>query len=330
MASEVHPLERQGAIFFTTPPILEFSRTLRGLVDAGDTSLICYGQSRGGKTSLCSALIRFAAESKNAVVFNATMSGTGDGAMSWPRLARELIDSRGGRSPFYSMSQEEALVKRAESEAHELGVHRILVLIDEAQELSTEQLLGLKKFMQVLINRGLSTFLLLFGQPEILAMPSRLAGADRTSLVDRFFLRKHRLRGLRRPEFTQFLASFDQTVWPEPNGPSYTAHYLPDLWAQGWKMASQSNHFQRALHNIARTFHRDPDDIPVKYLAFAATKLLFNANETRSQCAELGPLIEMYVLDSGIVESFEVIGDLEQKVLNKVANPLVQIGRRRK
>jgi hypothetical protein len=329
MPRQVHPLERQGAIFFPTPPVLEFGETLRGLVESGDTSLICFGQSRGGKSSLFNALVRFGAEQKNAVVFHAAMSGTGDGATSWPRLARELTDSRAGRSPFHSTSNEEALVKRAESEAHELDVHRVLILIDEAQELSTEQLLGLKKFTQVLINRGLSTFVLQFGQPEILAVPNKLASTDRTSLVDRFYLRKHRLRGLRRSEFSLVLACFDTTVWPAPDGPSYTAHYLPELSAHGWKMESLSSHFQRAFQSIAKAHFRDPDDIPIKYLVFAATKLLLNAGVTSSPSADLGSLIEGYAGDSGIVESFEVVGDLEKKVLDKVARPPMPVRRGR-
>ncbi len=329
MTIEVHPVERQGGIFFNTPPVLEFSKTLRGLFDAGDTSLAVHGQSRCGKSTLFNTLVSYGAAHKNAVVFNATMSGTSDSA-SWLKLARELADSRGGRSPFYSMSNEEALVKRAESDAHELNVYRVLVLIDEAQELSLEQFLGLKKFTQVLINRGLSTFVLQFGQPEILAVPRKLAGANRTSLVDRFFLRKHRLRGLRQTEYSGFLAFYDKTVWPTPNGRTYTEHYLPDLWAQGWRMETYSSHFQRSFHLITKKFFRDPDDIPVKYLAFVANKLLLNAKEVRGHGADVGSLIDRYANDSGIVESYKHIGDHEEKTRKDLETASVPSRRRRK
>jgi hypothetical protein len=319
MAKQEHPLERVGAIFFGTPPVIEFKRALRRLIDGGELSMLCYSQSRSGKSSLVNNLVEFGAERKTAVVFNVVLSGTHDKSVSWPRLARELADSRGGRSPFSHFSEAEALFKRAQTDAHLLDVTRILFLLDDAQELSADQYVGLRKLMQDLVNAGFSPFVLQFAQPEILLLPNRLFGSNQGSLVDRFFLRKHRLRGLRLNEYSAVLSSFDETIWPAPAGPTYTAYFLPDLWEKGWRLKDQSKHFERAFHALAKKFSREPDDIPIKFLVSAATSLLMGSSETRRQASDLELLIDAHVQSSGIIESYE-LGDLEKKVLTILEN----------
>lgn len=324
-----HPIQKVGGMFFQAPTVVEFLATLRRLINAGDLCLICYGIPRCGKSTLIAHLVQFAKTKNSAVVFSAVASGTKGRSGSYARLARELASSRGGRCDFSNTSESEALSLRAEFDANELGVDLIIFLIDEAQELTIEQLLGLKETMQHLINRGLDPFVVQFAQPEILARPSQLMRADRASLVDRFFLRKHHLRGLQLSEFAGILAFYDTTRWPEVTGPTYTEHFLPDLWYQGWRMAAQTNHFKNSFRDVAEAFHRDADDIPIKFLIFAANSLLINANDTLQYAADIADQINRAVQGSGIVDSFAVTNDFDGQVTAPAAAHVKKRSRQR-
>lgn len=311
MSKHEHPLERVGAICFKVAPMQEFLQEFKRLIDAGDLSMICHGLSRSGKSTVLAYLVRLAAEKNSAVVFNAIASGTDSHSKTYTRLARELTESRGGKSPFSHFSDAEALVKRAEADAHNLAVNRVIFLIDEAQELTDEQLIGLKELMQNLINKGLSPFVLLFAQPEILDRQAQLMRNGRMSLVDRFFLRKHRLKGLALEDFPHVLEFYDTTRWPATTGPTYTEYFLPESWARGLRMKDLSSAFQDSFEKIAQKFVREKGDIPIKYLIFAANSVLLNARENARKSMDIKSNIDSAVRSSGIVESFKMFEEKE-------------------
>jgi hypothetical protein len=317
MNSEIHPLKVVGQIYFETPPLIEFKKLMKQMMDMGDLSLICYGLPRCGKSTLMTRLISLSEAKTSSVVFHAMASGTSGNAKTYVRLARELLDSRGGRPPFSQVSEAEALVKRAEADAAALGVNRVVFFIDEAQELSLEQLFGLKEAMQSLINKGLSPFVIMFAQPEIVARQKMLIKANHISLVDRFYLRMHRLRGLKLEEFEDVLEMYDKTRWPTPGGPTFTEYFQPTLWKVGWRMKSQCNNFVRSFDKIAKEFQIGINDVPIKYLIFAANSLFL----TYSKEIELNPskafeIIDLAVRNSGIIESYQVLGDINKNVAN--------------
>ena len=126
------------------------------------------------------------------------------------------------------------------------------------------------------------------------------------------------MRGLRLNEIPTVLAFYDQTRWPEEGGPTYSGHFLPDLWAQGWRMENQAGPLQDSFRKVAREFHRDENDIAAKYVVFAANSFLLNAQKTLANGGTQRALIEDAVRRSGIVESYEFLGDVENKAQNFV------------
>lgn len=286
--------------------------------------MLCHGPARAGKSTLMRHLVETVESTGSAVAFHCHIPGTGGSAREYPAVASWLYESRGGKSPFSQQSNATALVNRVEVDAISKGTRRVVFLVDDAHLLELGQLNGLKSLAETLVNRKLSPFILLLAQPEIFGakgLEQKVMAAGNFSLIDRFFLRKHRLRGLRLDEFPVVLSRYDESRWPLDNGPTYCAHFLPELCAQGWTMAAQAKHFQNAFRRLAQQFHRDPDDIATKFLISSANALLTNAKATLGARAGLGALIDVVVRDCGIVQSYE-LGDIEQKVRNLIPAPV--------
>lgn len=186
-----------------------------------------------------------------------------------------------------------------------------MVLIDEAQYLSLEQLIGMKVLLETLIDRGLIPFVVLFAQPEVFALRTRLLAANEGNLVDRFFLNMHRLRGLTRGEMHDVIRQFDEFRWPEEGGPTYTQFFMPLAWEEGVRLASYSLDFRRAFTDVCTDFKRDADDTPIKYIIHAASRFLRLGQEARALSADRQELIEDCVRRCGILESFSQ-GDMER------------------
>ncbi len=313
MKDAEHPITLPRALRFRVPPLLELLNVFSKLCRSGEVAMTCYSPPRSGKSTAMLFIYESMCESDKAVVFFADASrGPADSA----RLYRELASTAGRETPFKPESNAEAFIRRAQVEADARGTKRVWLLIDEAQRLTLEQLEELKLTIERLINRGLAPFVLLFAQPEILTKPARFEKVTSISIVDRFFVRMHRLRGLRLNEIEGALGFYDSTRWPAVTGSFYSQHYLPELWEAGWRMGTHAPHFRRAFEAICREFSRDPNDIPIKYLVFAASSLLLNHRVTTDAGADLERVVEKAVRDSGFTTALEVVGNAEKKMTN--------------
>jgi type II secretory pathway predicted ATPase ExeA len=331
-----HPATKAGRLCFDIGPCREALDEFSDLSTSGDLSMTIHGAFRSGKTTLMRYVLDHFKRTKTMAVFysfqSEGVSRFQSGGVSrrrltsaegMPRLARQLRTSFTGTTPLRAGSEAEALLNVVLVEADKLGTDRVLFLIDEGQYLSLEQLIGLKALMESLISKGLSPFVLLFGQPEILALKKDLIALGQTSLVDRFFLNLFRLRGLLLKEVEPVLKNFDTHRWPKEDGPTYTQFFLPDLWNRGTTLASQAPSFRRSLLNVCREYRRDPDDVPVKYLIHATCRTLRVGAKLLAQGKTLGEIIDESVARSGIVEAFKD-GDLV-----RVAHEGPQRGRRK-
>jgi hypothetical protein len=302
----LHPVTRVGALRFKLPPYAEILDQFDD-ASAGDLSMTIHGPYRSGKTTLMKYLIRHFAETSGMVVFHCFQASGSEvrksSALGMPRLARELRTSR-SNTPLRAGSEVEALIRVIQTEAERLGTNRILLLIDEAQYLSLEQLIGLKALLETLIDLELIPFVVLFAQPEVMALRKRLLAANQGNLVDRFFLNMHRLRGHTRDEIDGVLRQFDERRWPEEGGMTYTQFFMPLAWGQGLRLAAHAPKFRRAFTNVCVEFKRDADDIPIKYIIHAASRFLRRGEQVLARGADLQELIEDCVRRSGILESF--------------------------
>lgn len=314
-----HPIFSPLGPWFELPPIHEFFEDFSRAFLIGDRGMLCHGTYRCGKTTVARRLVTRFDSTKTAVPFLTCAAGTVGAAQRFAALARGLRLSRTGQEPPFGVgSESDALVKRVHLDASVFGTNRVLFIIDEAHKLTLDHFNGLKSICERLLNDGLNPFVLLFAEPEIADLEKALiAAGNQGSLVDRFFLHKHVLRGLKLDELRLLLEEYDKQRWPVEGGPTYTEHFLPELWAQGWRLAKQSSAFEAAFKELAIPLRLHLSEVPIKYLTSAVKGFLIDAPACLQRKESLNNLIEDCVYRSGFVESLKVrqaMADADERV----------------
>lgn len=305
-----HPLTYENGACLDTPPLTELSDALTKFAFQGCVCLLVYGMPRTGK-STASKVVAIRVEGVKAAVVYSTVIKTEKGSFSTLMQALQL--SRGGRLRFPSLTPENAFIRQALADCEELDTVRVWILIDEAQYLSYEQMIGLKGTLTEMAKSGLAPLCVLFGQPEMLAKPQKFKSAGDASLVHRFVSHKYRMRGLTREEFGQVLKLYDDSRWPEEGGPTYTEYFAPQQWAKGWRMTNLEPHLKKAFSAVSESKGRSLDDLPIAYFMEAATSVLQEMDETKPDEAKLEKMVRLAVNATGLADTYDFLGDLEAR-----------------
>jgi hypothetical protein len=312
-----HPLTYENGARLDTPPLQDLNDALTKFAFQGCVCLMVYGMPRAGKSTGCMIVAERVEARKAAVVYRTVIKSlTG----TFSTLLQALQISRGGQVRFPSLKVENAFVRQVKVDCDELGTERVWILIDEAQYLSYEQLIGLKGMLTEMAASGLAPFAVLFGQPEMLSRPQKFKSAGDASLVHRFVAHKYRMRGLKRAEFESVLKLYDDCRWPE-DGQSYTEYFAPNHWAKGWRMTNLAPLMTKAFTAVAAERAQNADDLPVAYFMEAATSVLQELDEASPDEAELALMVRQAVDATGLRDTYEFLGDLEARSRETAIEP---------
>lgn len=318
-----HPLTYENGARLETPPLKELLDALTKFAHQGCVCLMVYGMPRTGK-STASIVVVDRVEGSHAAVVYATVIKTDKGTFS--TLLQSLQISRGGLAKFPSLKPENAFTKQVVMDCDDLGADRVWILVDEAQYLSYEQLIGLKGTLTELARNGLAPFAVLFGQPEMLAKPQKFKHAGDASLVHRFVAHKYRMRGLRRREFENILRMYDESRWPE-NGPTYTQYFAPKHWERGWRMTNLAGPLTKAFEAIREAKGQKADDLPVAYFMEAATSVLQELDDVEPDEKTLQAMVREAVDATGLADTYDFLGDLEARSREAANSTPIRQGR---
>nr|WP_315491423.1 ATP-binding protein [uncultured Rhodoferax sp.] len=164
--------------------------------------------------------------------------------------------------------------------AREAGSKRLVVIVDEAQNLSKSQFGYLIYCFNALEGLGIYPFFLLIGQPELENTPTAWAEAGGMQVTGRFFAREHIYRGVHINDIEEVLKAFDAPS--EDNAPSPLANAFPDDYASGWSLAALAPQFREALelvmqkHNITSGLR-----LPMQYLRASLLGLLYRVMDKK-------------------------------------------------
>lgn len=160
--------------------------------------------------------------------------------------------------------------------AHAFGSRRLVILIDEAQNLSRKQYGYLIHTFNSLEQLGVHPFFLLVGQPELRNTPKDWAEANGMQVLGRFFAREHLYRGVDVAEITLVLQAFDVPVADDTV--SVFARAFPAAYAAGWSLEKLGQPFEEAMamimrrHNISKGLR-----LPMQYLRSTLLEVLHQA-----------------------------------------------------
>lgn len=307
-----HPVLSDIGFVVMTEPLKEFVAVFNRIIQSGQLSMVGYAYPRHGKSTIARHLrIRLSTSGKMVVLWAIIERDPKER----DERGRIWVDLYRGQDRSVTVSVGniyDALFNRTCTEADRLGTDIVLIQIDEAQNLTVEKLAALKKFVDELREHGLSPFVLMLAQPEILSRPELLKKKLLHDLVDRFFTEMHPLRGVTCEELESILEFYDQSEWPKGSGISYTCHFLEDHWKRGWRLKTQASVFREEFRKLMSQVGRS-NDIGMKYVVAAVRGFLVSAkaNTTAEAKEPLEQILVNAIRQCGLIQAYTVVGDAE-------------------
>lgn len=162
--------------------------------------------------------------------------------------------------------------------AQSAGSKRLLVIVDEAQNLHRSQFGYLIFLFNALEKLGIYPFFLLVGQPEMRNITATWDEAGGLQVIGRFFAREHRYLGVHPDEIRLVLLAFDEPG--EEGGPPPLAKVFPAAYAAGWRLERLAPAYVEAVamimkaHNIAGGLR-----LPMQYFRASLLSILYKCLE---------------------------------------------------
>jgi AAA domain len=156
---------------------------------------------------------------------------------------------------------------------------RIVLIIDEAQQLHEKHYRWLMGIHNLLAMRGVNLITLLVGQHQLLHQRTAFLVAEKENIVGRFMVHAYQFRGI--CDFSDFeaaLASYDANEFPDKSGWSFSRYFAPELYAAGWRLQKLSPRIWDAIGELRRLTpaNRAPCEIQMQYFCRTVEHILMN------------------------------------------------------
>ncbi len=164
--------------------------------------------------------------------------------------------------------------------ARRSAVNAMVLMVSEAQQLTTQHLHWLLNLDNELDMRGLRLFCLLEGQPALKQKKVALIEEGFEEIIGRFMLPEHQFTGLcSEDEVRDVLQQFDVTEYPLGSGQSFVANFIPLAVDGGFKLASVAPAAWAEVSAVSRKEGLKDVMVPMAYLTMFVTGLLMRLSE---------------------------------------------------
>ncbi len=241
---------------------------------------VIYGAQRNGKSRACSYLVGMLASllGYNLAVVHWTIPDQAEAKKNEREFVQEaLLQSGCERLTSRDLA---ILRRRLFTHLYELteatGSKRLVILVDEAQNLGRLQFSYLIHAFNSLENMGIQPFFLLVGQPELRNRFKDWSEGKGLQVLGRFFAREYQYRGIALDEISLVLESFDVPL--EGDSFSVFSHVFPGAYEAGWRLEKLTPCFKEALalimrkHNITSGLR-----LPMQYFRSSVLSVLNDA-----------------------------------------------------
>jgi hypothetical protein len=173
------------------------------------------------------------------------------------------------------------LVHKLRQVADTLGDDRVVLFIDEAQNLREIEYEWLRDVHDELENNGIRLFTFLFGQHQLLAQKSAFQAQDKEQIVARFMIEELAFRGIAsEAECAAVMGAYDKGEFPAASGWNYTRFFIPLAHAAGLRIAESAPRLWRAFEDAHVKAQLDGSpEIPMKYFTAAIEAALLTCAE---------------------------------------------------
>lgn len=177
------------------------------------------------------------------------------------------------KTPRYKDLQRQLLIHVQSSLATREG-NQFVLIADEMQNLSEENLIDLSTIHNRLETVGIRMTTIGFAQPEIMNRHTTLLATNQSFLIARFLSEPIPFTGCTSiNDLCEILNAYDSTLrYPEDCDYTYTRFFLPLAYDNGFRLASHSRAIWKNLRAAAKGL---PDDsIPMEHLSRAVEFML--------------------------------------------------------
>jgi len=264
-----------------TPEIQELAHALTEQIRLDQPGMIVNGPPRNGKSRACGYVAAILSECVGypVTVLTWTIPESLTGVS-----ARVFLQERMIQSDCQAVTHRDLAVLRnrhithMSERANADGAKRIVIIVDEAQNLWREDYGALVFFFNELERRRLRPFFLLVGQPELGKQADQWMSEDAQQMVGRFSTRTHAYLGIRLDDLEEVLAGFDGDGDGDGDGPEATAAFRtsPKAYAEGWRVAELAPLMRDAVKRLGKS-HNVQEEIrlPMQYLRSCLLAMLY-------------------------------------------------------
>lgn len=217
-----------------TPPIEALAKAIVEQMRGDLPGLIVTGLPRTGKSSACRYIIAALAEVLGYPVACIRWRIPKDHGKDSNEFIEECASQSGVQIGKKSKKVEKRkrLIQHLEEQARMTGTHRIVLLIDEAQNLLESEYTQILHIYDLLEWNGLRPFVVLMGEPGLLTVQAEWVPGEAEKAVSRFATRRHYFHPVLAADFEAVLEGFDSDK-PEESA-AYRTHQ--GLYAEGFRV----------------------------------------------------------------------------------------------
>jgi len=253
VAAALNPGDCLGNYSIFTPSIDELANAIVRWIELDLPGGAAYGPQRCGKTWALDYIAATAADyfsSKFFIVRLVMPEGLTDRLND---LAAEWLIQQGlianARDP---VRLRQRLINWFKEMLESHGAERLLLFVDEAQNLSRAHHGQLIYLFNILEKERMRPFVLLMGQPELAAMVPSFVTMQEMQLMGRFYERLVEFKGIAAQDVGTVLKGFEQPVIADGEEQACgLAQLFPHHWHQGWRIAGWAPGIVAALNQLA-------------------------------------------------------------------------------
>lgn len=166
--------------------------------------------------------------------------------------------------------------------AIDAGNGRIVLIIDEAQQLHEKHYKWLMGIHNLLAKRAVHLITLLVGQHQLIHQRSAFLRGEKENIVGRFMVHVFQFHGIQNAdEMTESLTAYDIDEYPENSGWSYTRYFVPKLFAEGWRIKNLANLLWSCFFEARKLAppKKAPKEIQMQYFCRTVEYILINLHQ---------------------------------------------------
>ncbi|HYD62092.1 MAG TPA: ATP-binding protein [Noviherbaspirillum sp.] len=135
----------------------------------------------------------------------------------------------------------------------------VVLLVDEAQAMKTQDLLFLKDLDNDLVAAGARLLPVFMAQePDFSEIRKRIYAEGRLDLIGRFLMRPLKFEGFRTlDDFRIWFRDIDRNEYPLGSGWTWTRFFFPEAWENGFRMEYEADRFFGVLSKAVGMRTRD-------------------------------------------------------------------------